>query len=255
MFSYLLQFFLLFYIILHIQPLSASVCFGAFKRIYSGLYVLQHVKKVKRITGLTDEEIRGAVILDVGSYFTYNFAEYARIKMGARDTLAVNVLTEKLPKVDYPLYDIPEHRLLRMYPLSAPPQEVSSEVALFEPAEIKKKLRGTFADITISLSVVGRFNRADTKLWLEQLTKVTKPQGIIIIDFGQHGQRNRFQQLSVSDFERILLQMRGQGVITEYKAQHKNRRFAVNRFIDPRFPNTSITYRIINGSQLGLIEE
>lgn len=246
--------FLLLYFMLHTQPLSASTCFKAFKEAYSKymsnlLYVPQHIKRVKKTTGLTDEEIKDSVILDVGSHFTYNFAEYARIQMGAKEAFVVNTFTDRPPKVDHHLYDVPEHRFLRMHPLATSPQKSPHEAPPFEPPQIWEKLGGTFADITISLSVVGIFNPVQTKLWIEQLTKVTKPKGLIIVDFGNHEKRNRLHQMTIPDFEKVLSQMRNEGLITDYATQHINRRLVISRLFDMRFPSSSVTYRIINGSQ------
>ena len=214
------------------------------------LYTPQHVRRVKKTTGLTDAEIKDSVILDVGSYYTYNFAEYARIEMGAREGLVVNTFRDGPTNVDHHLYDVPEHRFLRMYPLTTEPQKTPHETPPFDPAQIREKLGGTFADVTISLSVVGIFNPVHTKLWMEQLTKVTKPKGIIIVDFGNHEKRNRFHRMTVPDFEKVLSRMKDEGLITSYTAQHVNRRFAVTRVFDTRFPSRSVTYRIINGSQV-----
>ena len=246
--------FLLLCFILHTQPLSASACLNAFKKAYSKyisdlLYVPQHVKRVKKTTGLTDEEIKDSVILDVGSFFTYNFAEYARTKMGAKEALVVNTFTERPPNVDHQLYDVPKHRFLRMNPLTTESPKTSYETLPFDSSQIREKLGGTFADITISLSIVGVFNIVHTKLWMEQLITVTKPNGIIIVNFGNHEKRNRYHRMTVSDFERVLLQMKNRGLITDYAAQHTNHRFMVTRLFDARFPSSSITYRIINGSQ------
>ena len=85
---------------------------------------------------------------------------------------------------------------------------------------------------------------------MEQLTKVTKPKGVIIVDFGNHEKRNRLHQMTVRDFEKVLLQMKNEGLITDYTAQHTNRRLAVSRLLDTRFPSSSVTYRIINGSHI-----
>ena len=209
-----------------------------------------HIKKVKKITGLTDAEIKDSVILDVGSFFTYNFAEYARTKMGAKEAFVVNTFTDRPPKVDHHLYDVPEHRFLRMDPLTTTPQKTPYEVPPFDPPQIWEKLGGTFANITISLSIVGIFNPVHTKLWMEQLTKVTKSKGMIIVDFGNHEKRNRLHQMTVSDFEKILLQIKNEGLITDYAAQHTNHRFIITRLLDARFPSSSITYRITNGSHI-----
>ena len=197
-------------LLLYIQPLSANICVRAFEKIHAkyvySLHTPGHIKLVQRITGLTNEEIRDSIILDVGSHFTYNFSEHARIEMGAKAALAV-------------------------------------KISPFKPSEIKEKLGGAFADITISLSVIGQFNMANISLWMVQLTKVTKPGGLIIVDFGKHYSKNPFR-LSVSNFERILSQMKNRGLIAEYTPQHKNHRMA--RFMDRRFPSTSTTYRIVN---------
>lgn len=245
--------FLLLVFILHTQPLSASECVGAFKKAYSRyinhFQMPVHVKRVKKVTGLTDAEIKDSIILDVGSYFTYHFAEYARIKMKAKEGLVVNTFRDGPTNIDHHLYDVPEHRFLRMYPLATESQKTPHEAPPFDPVQIREKLGGTFADITISLSVVGIFNPVQTKLWMEQLTKVTKPEGIIIVDFGNHEKRNRLQRMVIPDFEKVLSQMKDEGLITSYAAQHVNRRFAVTRVFDARFPSRSVTYRIINGSQ------
>ena len=76
----------------------------------------QHIKRVKKTTGLKDEEIKNSVILDVGSRFTYNFAEHVRTQMGAKEALVVNTFRDRPPNVDHQLYDVPEHRFLRMHP-------------------------------------------------------------------------------------------------------------------------------------------
>lgn len=56
--------------ILHIQPVSAGVCSGVFKKAYSRyinyLQTPAHVQRLKRVTGLTDAEIKDSIILDVG---------------------------------------------------------------------------------------------------------------------------------------------------------------------------------------------
>ncbi|MDE0118990.1 MAG: hypothetical protein OXM55_03155 [Bdellovibrionales bacterium] len=253
--------FLWLCLVFYMQPLSAGLCIKAFRDTYShyriDLSTPSHIKKVKRMTSLSNEEIKDAVILDVGSHFTYDFVEYARINLGAKEALAVKTFTERPPGVDYTLYDIPEYRLLRMHPLledplpDAPMKDLilpylmtPVKIFPFKPSEIKEKLGGTFADITISLSVIGQFNLANIKLWMEQLTKVTKPGGIIIVDFGKHYSKNYLHRLSASDFERVLSQMKNQGLIAGYASQHTNHR--ITRFIDRRFPHTSTTYRVIN---------
>ncbi|MDE0518979.1 MAG: hypothetical protein OXH36_05445 [Bdellovibrionales bacterium] len=265
MFAYLLKYlylkikviFILLCLLLYIQPLSANICVRAFKKIHAhyvySLHTPGHIKLVQRITGLTNEEIKDSIILDVGSHFTYNFAEHARIEMGAKTALAVKTLTERPSGLNHALYDIPEYRILRMHPLfpltdredviSSYSQSAPVKTLPFKPSEVKKKLGGAFADITISLSVIGQFNMANISLWMEQLTKVTKPGGLIIVDFGKHYSRNPLR-LSVSDFERILSQMKSRGVIAGYAPQHKNHK--ITRFTDRRFPNTSTTYRVIN---------
>ena len=245
-------FFLLFFI-LHTQSLSAGVCSSSFERIYSkfidNLQTPAHIRKVKKITGLTDAEIKDSVILDVGSFFTYNFAEYARTRIGAKEALVVNSFTDRPANVEHHLYDVPENRFLRMTPLTTEPKKASYEPAPFDPHQIREKLGGTLADITLSLSVIGTFNIVHTKLWMEQLTKVTKPNGLIIVDFGNHVRRSKFHQMSTFDFERILSQLKDEGLITHYEAQHTNHRFIITRLVDiHHHPSPSTTYWIINGS-------
>ena len=206
-----------------------------------------YVKKTLEISGLTAEDIKDSIILDVGSRFTDNFVGYAKNEMGAKQALAVGFLWNSSI--------VPEHFLLDMHPLIT--GENSNSFVGYPPFEayrVWQRLNNNYADITISLSIIGAGNLQSTQLWLNQLTKVTKPEGTIIIDFGKHGEDT--EQVTAKEFEEILSQMKKQGVILSYEATHTNHTGLLSgilRLAALSFPllfYPSVTYKITNGKGL-----
>lgn len=200
-----------------------------------------YVKKTLKISGLTAEDIKDSIILDVGSRFTDNFVGYAQNEMGAKQALAVDFFKNAFPPI------VPEHFLLKMHPLIG---TNSPNYPPFEAYRIRQRLNNNYADITLSLSVIGKYSLQNTQLWLNQLTKVTKPEGTIIIDFGKHKQKG-IPQVTAKEFEEILSQMKKQGIILSYEATHTNHTGLSGTFrsIILPFPlfYPSVTYKITNG--------
>lgn len=230
----------LFCSVLYVQPLLAAPsapCIASFFQTVERQFLLhgysrhpESIRKVLALTGLRDKDIKDSVILDVGSFFTEEFVPYTKRKMGAKKALFVN-----------PLYatDVPQHFFLQMYPLFTEFTEgFFGQIPPFQPEQIWQKLGGTYADITLSLSVIGKHNLQETKLWLHQLARITKDNGIIILDFGKQG--NKVENISQGEFEDILLQMKEQGIITSYEIQHTNRNTGW-------YGGTSLTYKLVKG--------
>ena len=205
----------LFYSILYVQPLLATPsgsCVPSLFQTVERQFLLygygRHPKSIREIlalTGLKDKDIKDSVILDVGSSFTEKFVPYAKREMGAKQILFVNVSGQ----------DIPSHFFLKMYPLFTEFTDGGGffgSIPPFQPEQIWQKLGGTYADITLSLSVVGKHNLQETEIWLRQLAQITKDRGVIILDFGKHGKK--MENISRGEFEDILLRMKEEGIIT-----------------------------------------
>lgn len=128
---------------------------------------------------------------------------------------------------------------MKMHPLLTEFTEFfGQKIPPFQPEQIWQKLGRTYADITLSLSVIGRHNLQETEFWLRQLAKVTKDNGVIILDFGKQG--SKVENISRQEFEDILLRMKEEGTITSYEIQHANR--------DTVWYETSVTYKLVKGS-------
>lgn len=187
----------------------------------------ESIRRVLALTGLKVEDIEDSVILDVGSFHTEDFVVYAKKEMGAKQAFFVNILLSR---------PLPRNFFLQMHPsfmegansgfIEAPP---------FQPEEIWQRLGGTYADISLSLGVIGTESLWATEAWLRQLTKITKDGGMIIFNFGKH--RRKIEYTDRSELEEILLRMENKGIIASYEVQHKNR----------RRDDSSITYKIVNG--------
>ncbi len=223
----------LFFLFFYTQAILANTCVNAFSRLstfktfktlktpktvqriqQSFTRFPQEVQNVLKISGLQPEEIEKLNILYAVD--TQHFpaetnhrtiVNYLRNVFGAKS--AFSLTDNRL-----------DHRTLSERTLTQ--KEVN---------EIKAHLEENLSDIT--LAVVREFedksstttrakdnNPSSMKQWLENLTRVTEPGGLIIINVSKYGNNN---YISSQVFESILSQMQTIGAIETYTQYRTNR--------------------------------
>ena len=212
-------------------------CFNVFRSI-PGFRPSQRapsdIREIQKIAGLTDQEIKGSVIVSAGGAFS-KFVVYAKREMEAEKVLILDWFNTE---------DTPDHFFMHTHPLLGLHNATAGAIP-FHPSIVRQRLGGRFADITLSLSSFGKFNLGDTRLWLEQMIKITRPGGLVILDLGKHG-GEKIQQVTSAEFQDILSQMKTSGVISDWSAQHINHRFPG---LNPVSFDPSVTYRIVTSAR------
>ena len=193
------------------------------------------VRETQKIAGLKDEEIKGSVIVAAGSYFSDKFMVYAKREMGAEGVLILDLFKG----------NIPDHFFMPTHPLFTDGTQWG--FMPFQPSVIWQKLGGQFADITLSLSIFGKYSLDQTYFWLKQMMKITKPGGLVILDLGK---RNgvEMEKVTQTEFQSVLSEMETSGAISGWSAQHVNHRFAKYQ-VNPLSLYPSVTYRIVTAKQ------
>ena len=225
---------------LYVQPLLAAPSVSCVADLFQTLdrQLLLHgygrhpksIRRVLALTGLRDKDIKDSVILDVGSYFTEEFVPYTKREMGAKQALLVHGINS----------GVPQHFFLKMYPLFAKLTnggELFGFIPPFQQEQIWQQLGGAYADITLSLAVIGKHSLPETEFWLQQLARVTKGKGVIIFDFGKQGAEK--ENVSREELEDILLRMKEKSIITSYETQHTNK--------NTGWYGASVTYKLVKG--------
>ena len=209
-------------------------CFNVFRNI-PGFRPPQRapsaVQKTQKKAGLTDQEIEGSVIVSAAGAFSSEFMVYTEREMGAKKILILDWFNTE---------DVPDQFFMHTHPLGL--HNAPAGIIPFHPSTVRQRLGGRFADITLSLSTFGKFNLGDTRLWLEQMIKITRPEGLVILDLGKLGGK-KIQEVTSAEFQYILSQMKTSGVISDWSAQHINQ--------DPQnlFFDSSVTYRIVTSAR------
>lgn len=231
------------------QQLSVTDCPESFKstsRWHTFMSSLSD-KNVMKVTGLKPGDLEDLVILDIVSGQT-TFVKYA-MEEGAKAALAVDL-------IDRP-DNIPENLYLQR------------DMTQLNGEEIKDRT-GTFADLTVALSVFG-YLEADTELWLRKLVEFTKPEGRIIFDFTVSQSsavwsnilsalhKLKTERIIEEDekeliaFENILHKLKIDGTIKHFKRKHKNGWLWYSsvggRGYLKKFMKTSFTYEITKASE------
>ena len=135
-------------------------------------------KQTLALTQLEPQDFYSAIVVDVASRGSGNFAYFARRRVRARKSLLID------PEPELRRYSSREYQeggffLLRMNPLLPPGVHgfgpKNQPILGFDPNLVLQKLKGEKADIVFSLL------RWDSAQYLEQLTQITKPGGLIIL--------------------------------------------------------------------------
>ena len=221
----------------------AEGCFNLFRRIPGfgkRRAIPSSVKETQKIAGLADEEIKGSVIVDVEGAFSEEFMFYAKKEMGAEEALILRAF-----KWGLKWGDVPDHFFMQMHPLISENSREWSFMA-FHPSAVWQRLGRRFADIVLALSVFGKFNGEDARHWLEQMVKIAKPGGLVIVDVGKRELGT--EQMPKEEFESILSQMEASGLISGWSASHVNHRFSKYQF-NPLHLHPSVTYRIVTAEK------
>ena len=101
------------------------------------------------------------MILDIGSFYTEDFVSYAKREMGAKQALFIGIHGT----------NVPQHFFLKMHPtiIEGINTEIFGSIPPFHPEQIWQRLGRTYADITLSIGVIGRHDLWEIELWIRQL--------------------------------------------------------------------------------------
>ena len=226
---------------------SAALCFLiplpatahlAVKDCFSGIFRKnpdfprppRHIQEAQKITGLKDQEIKGSVIVSVAGAASHEFAVYAARKMGAKKALVLEI---------FPFDEIPDHFLMRTHPLVT---DNSWGILPFHHSSVRQRL-GEGADISLAFPVGAYIKLKYMEVYLEQMIKITKPGGLIIVNLEEQQDEAR-QQITPAEFQNILSQMENRGAVSAWSAHANNHRFA-NLLLPYSAPDPSVTYRFV----------
>ncbi len=150
---------------------------------------------------LKPNDIKGSVILGVGRFHSTGVVYYTLRKIGAGKVFFVTTNRQ---------------RSVTRYLLPIDPSLMQSThitdkvIPAFNSEVIRKRLGGSYADITLSLGAIGRLDLKQAELWLRQLIEATKNEGIIILDFKYYiDDFNDFNEkssshISLQEFQDVL---------------------------------------------------
>ena len=214
-------------------------CVGLFKKIpgFRPPLAPRRIWEAQKITGLTGQEIKGSVIVSAGGNTpTSDFVVWTAREMGARKALVLDMFQRRTP----------DHFFMWTHPLLTPqnpPRGTLQGMIPFHHSSIRQRLGGEYADITLVLSVFGQFRLADTKLWLQQMIKITKPGGLVILNLEKSSEK-----VTPAEFQDILRQMKTEGVVSAYST-HSTK---FNNLLMATSPEPSVTYRIVTSNKPSL---